>query len=331
MNAQTPRDMAAIAIRDGALIPTRRPVPQPGPGEVLIKIAAAGVNRPDVMQRKGLYPPPPGASDLPGLEVAGVIVAVGDGIEADHVGERVCALLPGGGYAEFAAAHADLTLPIPDGLDLIGAAAVVETGFTVWDNLFTRGRLTAGERALIHGGSSGIGAMAIQLAKAHGAQVAITAGSDGKCAFCAGLGADLTINYHKADFAEAIAAWSGREGVNVVLDMVGAAYMRKNLDCLAVDGRHVSIATMKGKSGEIDIFEMMVKRWTLTGSTLRGRSVAEKAAVADRVEAEVWPLLASGEVRPMVGATFALADAADAHVRMESGDNMGKIVLAIDL
>ena len=323
-----PAEMAAVEIADGALRPTRRPTPIPDAQDVLIRVAA-GVNRPDIMQRQGLYPPPLGASDLPGLEVAGAIAAVGADVDAHRIGERVCALLSGGGYAEYAVAPAALALPVPTGLAITDAAGVVETGFTVWDNLITRGALSAGERVLIHGGAGGIGTMAIQIARAAGARVAATAGSAEKARFCRALGAELAIDYTTSDFVQAVAAWSGGDGVDVILDMVGAAYFERNLSCLAVEGRLISIAVMTGAQVEIDLFRMMRKRWSLRGSTLRARSVAEKTAIAQAVHAHLWPLLTAGAIKAKVGAVFPLTAAAAAHARMESGANMGKIILDI--
>jgi putative PIG3 family NAD(P)H quinone oxidoreductase len=306
-----------------------RPDPRPGAGDVLIQVAAAGVNRPDVVQRYGKYPPPPGASDIPGLEVSGVVAEVGDGVERWRAGDRVCALLAGGGYAERAVAPQEQCLPIPEGLTAIEAAAVPETFFTVWTNVFERGRLQAGEWILIHGGSSGIGTTAIQLASARGARVIVTARTDEKCEACRALGADLAVNYLAADWvAEALQATDGR-GVNVVLDMVGGDYTARNLKALATEGRLVQIAFLKSSTISIDLSAVMRRRLWITGSTLRPRTPAEKGAIAAAVEAHVWPLLASRRVRPLVAAVYPLARAADAHALMESSTHIGKIVLDV--
>ncbi|MCP8940169.1 NAD(P)H-quinone oxidoreductase [Alsobacter sp. SYSU M60028] len=334
MTTPLPRDMTAIAIeRPGgpeALVPGTRPVPVPGAGEVLVAVAAAGVNRPDVMQRKGLYPPPPGASDIPGLEIAGTVAAVGEGVTRWSIGDRVCALVAGGGYAQFCTVHESNALPVPDGLSLVDAAAMPETFFTVWTNVFERGRLKEGETLLVHGGTSGIGTTAIMLAKAFGARVLVTAGSDEKCAACLRLGADLAINYKTQDFvAEAKQATGGR-GVDVILDMVGGDYIQRNYEAAAMDGRVVQIAFQGSSVAEVDFRRIMLKRLTHTGSTLRSRSVAEKAAIAAELEARVWPLVGPGRVRPLVHATFPLEQAAQAHALMESGAHIGKIVLTVD-
>ena len=312
------------------LVPTDRPQPVPAAGEVLVKVAAAGVNRPDVFQRRGRYPPPPGASDIPGLEIAGTIADVGAGVSDWRPGDRVCALVAGGGYAEFCAAPAPQCLPVPRGLDASAAAAIPETFFTVWTNVFERGRLASGESILIHGGSSGIGTTAIQLARARGARVFATAGSADKCAACEQLGAERCINYRDADFVAAIKSLTAGRGVDVVLDMVGADYFARNLDALAVDGRLVEIATLSGAKTEINIQTVMQRRLTVTGSTLRARPVAEKGAIAAALRREVWPLLESGTVKPIVFKTFPLRQAADAHRLMESSAHIGKIVLTIE-
>jgi putative PIG3 family NAD(P)H quinone oxidoreductase len=305
------------------------PVPAPGPGEVLIRVAAAGVNRPDVLQREGKYPPPPGASPVLGLEVAGTIAALGPDVTTWAVGDPVCALLAGGGYAEYAVAPAAQCLRVPEGLSLIEAAAVPETFFTVWANVFQRGRLQAGESFLVHGGTSGIGTTAIQLAHAFGARVFATAGSDEKCAACRDLGADVAINYRTADFVDVVKTETQGQGVNVILDMVGGPYVQRNLKALAVEGRLVQIAFLQGSRQEIDLMPLMLKRLTLTGSTLRSRSVEEKGAIARELEARVWPLLASGRVKPVIHATFPLDQAAEAHRLMESSRHVGKIVLTV--
>ena len=329
-----PSRMTAIEISEpggpGVLAPAEREVPEPGPGEVLVAVEAAGVNRPDVMQRQGLYPPPPGASDIPGLEIAGTVASLGDGVDTPAVGSRVCALVSGGGYAEYCAAPAPLCLPVPAGLDSVEAAALPETFFTVWTNVFDRARLAEGESLLVHGGSSGIGTTAIQLAKAFGATVYVTAGSKAKCDACLALGADAAINYRDEDFVERVGALTGGRGVDVVLDMIAGDYLTRNLKCLAVEGRLVIIAVQHGpKVEQINVLPVMLRRLTVTGSTLRPRSVEQKAAIAHALHAKVWPLLAAGTVRPVVHARFPLADAAGAHRLMESSEHVGKIVLAV--
>lgn len=305
------------------------PVPTPGPGQVLIEVAAAGVNRPDCLQRAGNYPPPPGATDIPGLEVAGTVVAVGEGVTNLRPGEKVCALVISGGYAEYCVAEAPLCLPVPSPLSLTEAAGLPETYFTVYDNLFTRGRLRKGETLLVHGGSSGIGSTAIQLAKAFGATVYATAGSQEKCDFCLGLGADAAINYRDKDFVAEVKALTGGRGVDVVLDMVGGPYIARNLSVLAVEGRLVQIAFLQSSKVELDLMPLMLKRQTITGSTLRARSVALKKAIADELREKVWPLLETGKVRPIVHATFPLAETRAAHELMESSAHQGKIMLEI--
>ena len=327
-----PSRMTAIEIAGpggpDVLVPAERGVPEPAPGEVLVAVEAAGVNRPDVMQRRGLYPPPPGASDVPGLEIAGTVVAHGEGVEAPAVGARVCALVTGGGYAEYCAAAAPLCLPVPGGLAAAEAAALPETFFTVWTNVFDRARLAAGESILVHGGSSGIGTTAVQLARAFGATVYVTAGSKAKCDACLALGADAAIRYRDEDFVERIGALTGGRGVDVVLDMVAGDYFARNLKCLATEGRLVIIAVQRGpKIGELDVLPIMLERLTVTGSTLRPRSVEQKAAIARALEAKVWPLLEAGKVKPIVHSRFPLSDAAGAHRLMESGEHIGKIVL----
>ncbi len=311
------------------LVAAERPRPSPSVGEILIKVAAAGVNRPDVMQRMGHYPPPPGITDIPGLEVAGVIEQVGDGVTGWRVGDRVCALVAGGGYAEYCVAPALQCLPVPANVDFIHAAAIPETFFTVWANVFERGRLKAGESFLIHGGTSGIGTTAIQLARAFGARVFATAGSAEKCAACERLGAEHAINYRDTDFVAAVKEATGGKGVDVILDMVGGDYVSRDMDALAVDGRLVSIAVQGGVKAQINILTMMQKRLTLTGSTLRTRPVAEKGAIAAALKQHVWPLLESGTVSPLIHATFPLRDAAAAHVEIESGAHIGKLVLVV--
>jgi putative PIG3 family NAD(P)H quinone oxidoreductase len=317
------------------LTPAERPDPRPAAGEVLIAVAAAGVNRPDVIQRRGSYPPPPGASDLPGLEVAGVIAAVGAGVAGWHVGDRVCALVAGGGYATLCVAPAPQCLPVPrrlgrgpSDLELVEAAAIPETFFTVWTNVFERGRLVAGEAALFHGGTSGIGTTAIQLAVARGARAFATAGSDEKCRACEALGAERGINYRTEDFVAGVKERTGGRGVDLVLDIIGATYFERNLAALAVEGRLVQIGLMGGGgSPPIDLNAVLRRRLTITGSTLRPRSVAEKGAIAEALRREVWPLLEAGRVRPVVYRTFPLAEAAAAHRLMESSEHVGKIVL----
>lgn len=303
------------------------PVPTPGPGQVLIEVAAAGVNRPDCLQRAGNYPPPPGATDIPGLEVAGTVVAVGEGVTSPRPGEKVCALVISGGYAEYCVADAPLCLPVPAPLSLTETAGLPETYFTVYDNLFTRGRLRKGETLLVHGGSSGIGSTAIQLAKAFGATVYATAGSQEKCDFCLGLGADAAINYRDKDFVAEVKALTGGRGVDVVLDMVGGPYIARNLSVLAVEGRLVQIAFLQTSKVELDLMPLMLKRQTITGSTLRARSVALKKAIADELREKIWPLLEAGRVRPIVHATFPLAETRAAHELMESSAHQGKIML----
>ena len=286
------------------------------------------MNRPDVMQRQGLYPPPPGASDIPGLEIAGAVVALGEGVEAPAIGSRVCALVTGGGYAEYCAAAAPLCLPVPGGFDAVEAAALPETFFTVWTNVFDRARLAEGESILVHGGSSGIGTTAIQLARAFGATVYVTAGSKAKCDACLALGADAAIDYRDEDFVERIGALTGGRGVDVVLDMVAGDYVARNLKCLAVEGRLVIIAVQRGPKVErLNVLPIMLKRLTVTGSTLRPRTVEQKAVIARALEARVWPLLEAGAVKPIVHSRFPLSGAADAHRLMESSEHVGKIVL----
>lgn len=328
-----PARMSAVEIREfggpEVLSLVERPVPAPGPGEVLIDVAAAGVNRPDVFQRRGGYAPPPGASDLPGLEVAGTIVACGPEVRRWREGDEVCALLAGGGYAAYVVAPAGQCLPRPAGLSMVDAAAVPETFFTVWANVFERGALVPGESLLVHGGSSGIGTTAIQLAARQGATVYATAGSPEKCAACVALGAARAIDYRQADFVEVLREATGGRGVDVILDMVGGDYVAKNLSLLAEDGRLVQIATLQGAKATIDVGLVMRRRLTLTGSTLRPRPVAEKARLAAALEAHVWPWLESGAVRPQVFRTFPLAEASAAHALMESSAHIGKIVLTV--
>jgi len=331
--AELPREMKAIdpagAGGPEVLEIVARPVPRPATGEVLIKVAAAGVNRPDVLQRRGLYPPPPGAPSIPGLEVAGEIVEAGDGVGAELVGQQVCALVSGGGYAEYAVAPAGQCLPVPPSLRMIEAAAMPETLFTVWTNLFERAYAAEGETALVHGGTSGIGTMAIGLADLFGLRIIVTCGSDEKCRRAEALGAAHAINYRTQDFVAEVARLTGGAGVHIVLDMVGGDYLGRNLDCLAEEGRHVSIAVQGGATGEVNIAKVMQRRLTLTGSTLRPRSAQFKCLVADELSRAVWPHVEAGKLKPVVDATFPLADAAKAHMLMESGEHVGKIVLEI--
>lgn len=311
------------------LRPATRPVPEPQAGEILIRVHAAGVNRPDALQRAGAYAPPPGASDLPGLEAAGEVVAVGAGAARWRTGDRVCALLPGGGYAEYVATPAEHALPVPGELTMIEAAALCETFFTVWTNVFERARLAAGESFLVHGGSSGIGTTAIQLAAARGARVFATAGSAEKCAACEALGAERAINYRDEDFVAVTQATTGGRGLDVILDMVGGAYLPRDVRALAPEGRLVMIAFLGGPKAELNFAQVMTKRLTITGSTLRPQSVAAKARIAAALEAEVWPLLAAGRIAPVMDRTFPLEEAAAAHARMESSAHIGKIVLSV--
>lgn len=311
------------------LVPVERPRPKPAAGEVVIKVAAAGVNRPDVSQRRGNYPPPPGASDIPGLEVAGTIVEMASDVRSWRDGDQVCALVAGGGYAEYCAAPALQCLPVPRSLDMVAAAAIPETFFTVWTNVFDRGRLKPGEWILIHGGSSGIGTTAIQLARALGSRVLATAGSAEKCAACEQLGAERAINYRTTDFVAAARETVGERGVDVILDMVCGDYVPRNLELLAQDGRLVQIALLGGSTAQVNMGLVMRRRLTITGSTLRPRSVAEKGAIAAALKATVWPLLEAGTVKPVIYATFPLRSAADAHRLMESSAHIGKIVLVV--
>lgn len=307
-----------------------RPVPVPGPGEVLIRVAAAGVNRPEVMQRKGLYPPPPGAPSILGMEVSGVIAAVGEEVQPELVGQPVCALISGGAYAQYAVAPYGQCLHVPEALSMVEAAAMPETLFTVWTNLFERGYAREGDTVLVHGGTSGIGTMAIGLANLFGLTIIVTAGSDEKCAAATALGADHAINYRTQDFVADVKAITGGKGVAVVLDMVGGDYVPRNLQCLADDGRHVSIAVQGGLMATIPIFEIMRRRLTLTGSTLRPRDTAFKSMVADELTRTVWPHVEQGRLKPVIDRTYPLAEAPAAHERMEAGDHVGKIVLTME-
>jgi NADPH2:quinone reductase len=296
---------------------------------VLIRVAAAGVNRPDVLQRRGLYPPPPGAPSIPGLEVAGKVVAAGDDVPGELVGQNVCALIAGGGYAQYALAPAGQCLPVPAALNMVEAAAMPETLFTVWTNLFERAYAAEGETALVHGGTSGIGTMAIALADLFGLRIIVTCGSDEKCRRAEALGASAAINYQTQDFVEEVRRLTGGAGVHIVLDMVGGDYLPRNLDCLAEEGRHVSIAVQRGPTGEINLAKVMQRRLTLTGSTLRARSVEFKSLVADELSRAVWPHVEAGKLKPVIDSVFPLAEAAEAHRRMEAGEHVGKIVLEV--
>ncbi|HEV2080301.1 MAG TPA: NAD(P)H-quinone oxidoreductase [Allosphingosinicella sp.] len=311
------------------LQPVERPVPGPGPGEYLIEVEAAGVNRPDVMQRIGLYPPPPAAPSILGLEVAGRVVSAGEGADASLLGEAVCALVAGGGYAQYCAAPAGQCLSVPPALTMIEAAAIPETFFTVWSNLFQRGGAKAGDTVLVHGGTSGIGTTAILLGRAFGLTVIVTAGTDEKCRRALEIGAAEAINYGERDFVEEVKRITRGAGVRVVLDMVGGDYLARNLACLAEEGRHVSIAAQRGAKAEVPIWTVMAKRLILTGSTLRARSVEFKSALASELKREVWPHLEEGRLKPVIDSVFPLAEAAEAHRRMESGDHIGKIVLQV--
>jgi putative PIG3 family NAD(P)H quinone oxidoreductase len=309
------------------LVPVERPVPVPRADEVLIRVAAAGVNRPDVIQRMGAYPPPPGVTTIPGLEVAGIVVAVGADLPPELIGQPMCALVAGGGYAEYAVAPLGQCLSVPESLSMVEAAAIPETLFTVWTNLFERGYASEGDVALVHGGTSGIGTMAISLCNLFGVTVIVTAGSDEKVAACLAHGADHAINYRTEDFVTRVRDLTEGRGVNVVLDMVGGDYVARNLKCMADDGRHVSIAVQGGAMATVPVFEIMRRRLTLTGSTLRARDTAFKTLVADELSRSVWPFVAEGRLKPVIDRTYPLAEAAEAHRRMESGAHMGKIVL----
>jgi putative PIG3 family NAD(P)H quinone oxidoreductase len=328
-----PAEMRAVEItapgEPDVLRPVTRRVPQPVAGEILIRVHAAGVNRPDAAQRAGSYAPPPGASDLPGLEAAGEVAAVGPGGSIWAVGDRVTALLPGGGYAEYALTHQDHALPIPGDMGMVEAAALCETHFTVWSNVFVRGRLQAGECFLVHGGSSGIGTTAIQLAAARGARVFATAGSEAKCQACLDLGAEIAVNYREADFVAAVREATGGRGVDVILDMVGGDYLPRDVRALALEGRLVMIGFQGGTTAELNFALVMTKRLTITGSTLRPQSVEAKARIAADLRREVWPLLAAGRIAPVMDRTYPLEAAAEAHARLESSAHIGKIVLTV--
>jgi len=331
--SQLPDHMLVCEIRaPGApevLVPGERPLPVPGHGEVLVKVAAAGINRPDVFQRKGLYPPPPGASDILGLEVSGEVVALGDAVSGLKLGDKVCGLLAGGGYAEYAVIPELQCLPVPGELSMLEAAALPETYFTVWTNVFDRGGLKAGETILIHGGSSGIGTTAIQLAAAMGATVYATAGTDEKCRACEALGATLAVNYKEQDFVEVFQEATDGRGVDLILDMVAGSYLERDVTLAAVDGRIVIIAFLGGTRADMDWRPVMVKRLTITGSTLRPRSVEEKGEIAASLREQVWPLLESGRIRPVISKVFPLEQAAKAHALMESSKHIGKIMLEV--
>ncbi|MSP43421.1 MAG: NAD(P)H-quinone oxidoreductase [Alphaproteobacteria bacterium] len=333
MKNALPETMRAIAITQPGgpevLQPVMLPTPAAGVGEVLIEVAAAGVNRPDVMQRQGFYPPPPGAPDTPGLELAGAIVQIGSGVTGWSVGDKVCALVAGGGYAQYCVAPAVQCLPVPDGMGMVAAAALPETFFTVWTNLFDGAKMQAGETVLVHGGSSGIGTAAIQIARAFGARVFATAGSSEKCAACVNLGAERAINYRTEDFVEIAMEMTAGAGVNIVLDMVGGDYVARNLNCLAQGGRHVSIAFLQGSKVTINLLPVLQKRLVMTGSGLRPRSVAEKGVIASALREHVWPLLSAGKIRSVIDSTYRLEDATAAHARMESSAHIGKLVLTL--
>jgi putative PIG3 family NAD(P)H quinone oxidoreductase len=323
--------MLAIVAPDGGdeMALVERPVPEPRPGEVLVRVAAAGVNRPDILQRRGLYPPPPGAPDILGLEIAGEVVAAGEGAEA-LLSQQVCALVVGGGYAQYCTAPAGTCLPVPRALSPVEAAAMPETLFTVWVNLFERGFAADGDWVLVHGGTSGIGTMAIALGQLFGLKLIVTCGSDSKCDRALALGAAAAINYRTQDFVEEVHRVTGRRGANVIVDMIGGDYLPRNLACLAEEGRHVSIAVQRGANAEIAIFDIMRRRLTLTGSTLRPRSVEFKTMVADELARTVWPFVEGGRLKPVIDSVFPLAEAAAAHARMEAGEHIGKIVLEIE-
>ena len=328
-----PKSMTAIAIREpggpDVLVASEQPLPSPGEGEILVKVIAAGVNRPDVMQRQGHYPPPKGATEIPGLEIAGEVVELGRGTKRRKQGDKVMALVVGGGYAEYCLAFETHALPVPANLSMVEAAAIPETFFTVWHNVFERGKLAAGETLLVHGGSSGIGTTAIQLAKALGARVVTTAGTPEKCEACRKLGADLAIDYKTEDFVALTKQATQGRGADLILDMVGGDYVGRNYEAAAVEGRIVQIAFLASSRVTLDLMRLMLKRLTHTGSTLRARAVADKAAIARAVENNVLPLIASGRVKPLIDSTFPLAQASAAHARMESGQHIGKIVLTL--
>lgn len=332
--SQIPETMTCIEIAEpggpDVLRPVQRPVPRPGPGEVLVHVRAAGVNRPDVMQRQGMYPPPPGAPDTPGLEIAGTVVERGAGVDTPHEGDEICALVQGGGYAEYCIAAAPICLPVPANLDAIQAAGIPETFFTVWTNVFDRGLLRRGERALVHGGASGIGTTAIQLIGKAGSKVYVTAGTQAKCDACIALGADAAINYREEDFVSRVATLTDGRGVDLILDMIGGDYFPRNLECLAPEGRLVQIALQHGPKSEVNLLKIMLGRLTVTGSTLRPRGIEEKAEIARALRRQVWPWLEDGSVKPLIHARFPLGRAGAAHRLMDSGEHIGKIVLTVE-
>lgn len=334
MSHELPDRMTAVEISapgdPDVLQPVSREVPQPGPGEVLVKVSHAGVNRPDCLQRRGVYPPPAGASDLPGLEIAGDVVALGDGVDASELGKRVCALVSGGGYAQFCVARPEHCLPVPDDMAMAEAAALPETLFTVWHNVFQRGYARDGETLLVHGGTSGIGTTAIKLAKLFELSVIATCGTDEKCAAARDIGADHAINYKADDFCARVLEITDGKGCDLILDMVAGSYTQRNLDCLAQDGRLVIIATLGGMTSEINMMKLMIKRQSVTGSTMRARSDVFKGMIADELFSEVWPAVENGELRPQMDQIFPLEEAALAHARIESGSHIGKIVLKVD-
>ncbi len=309
------------------LVVQRHSVPKPGNGELLVRIAAAGVNRPDVLQRQGAYPPPPGASDILGLEFSGIVVALGDGVSRFQIGDEVCALVSGGAYTDYACVHESNALGVPTGLSLVEAAGIPETFFTVWTNVFMRAGLKSGETFLVHGGSSGIGTTAIMLAKVYGARVMTTAGSDERCAACIKLGADVAVNYKTQDFVAVVKAATNKHGADVILDMVGGSYINRNYDVAAESGRIVQIAFLENPKAEVDFRRLMMKRLSHTGSTLRIRTIAQKAAIADELREKVWPLIASGQCKPVIDTVMPMHEAAKAHALMESGAHFGKIIL----
>ena len=331
MSSEIPREMNFVDLPEfggpEVLVPARGPVPRPQAGEVLVKVHAAGVNRPDIMQRQGGYNPPPGASPVPGLEISGTIAEVAPGVAGWKVGDQVCALVSGGGYAEYCVAPAPQCLPVPKGLSLVEAAGLPETYYTVWTNVFQRGRLKAGETFLVHGGSSGIGTTAIQLAREFGARIFATVGNAEKAIVCRDLGAESVINYRDEDFVEAVRELTDGKGVDLILDMVGGPYIERNIEALAVEGRLVQIAFQQPSKVEIDFLPVMLKRLTITGSTLRPRTVEQKAEIAAELRAKVWPLIEAGKVRPLIYKTFPLAEAAAAHALMETSTHIGKILL----
>jgi NADPH2:quinone reductase len=324
------KTMLAMTIADSATLkPTQRPIPEPSENQVLIQVAAAGVNRPDIMQRKGLYPAPIGASDIPGLEIAGTIVKLGVNVDQFKIGDKVCALVTGGGYAEYCLATAALCLPLPSNHSFIEAAGIPETFFTVWSNVFDRANFCKNDTVLVHGGTSGIGTTAVQLVKAFGGQIFVTAGSDAKCQFCLELGADSAINYQNQDFVTEINRLTNHQGVQIILDMIGGNYLPRNIKCMAEDARLVQIALQHGVSSELNLLPIMLKRLTITGSTLRARNDDFKTAIANKLQQNVWPLLANGKIRPIINSTFNLEDANQAHALMESSQHIGKIILTV--